>query len=77
MVSIESLKILKYNAFSKKALISSITCSKCKNKTEKTFKKKELIETFKIYSYFKNMIEENISREFRSKNADETKNYFF
>ena len=29
----------------------------------------------KIYNYFKNMVEENISQEFRLKN-DETKNYF-
>ena len=30
----------------------------------------------KIYNYFKNMVEENISQEFRLKNIDETKNYF-
>ena len=29
----------------------------------------------KIYSYFKNMTEENISQEFRLKNIDETRNY--
>ena len=30
----------------------------------------------KIYNYFKNMVEENISQEFRLKNIDETRNYF-
>ena len=30
----------------------------------------------KIYDYFKNMAEENISQEFRLKNIDETRNYF-
>ena len=30
----------------------------------------------RIYNYFKNMVEENISQEFRLKNIDETKNYF-
>ena len=29
----------------------------------------------RIYNYFKNMIEENISQEFRLKNIDETRNY--
>ena len=30
----------------------------------------------KIYNYFKNMDEENISQEFRLKNVDETRNCF-
>ena len=30
----------------------------------------------KIYNYFKNMAEENISKEFTLKNKDETRNYF-
>ena len=30
----------------------------------------------KIYNYFKNMSEENVSQEFRLKNIDETRNYF-
>ena len=30
----------------------------------------------KIYNYFKNIAEENISQEFRLKNIDETRNYF-
>ena len=30
----------------------------------------------KIYNNFKNMIEENISQEFRLKNIDEARNYF-
>ena len=29
----------------------------------------------KVYNYFKNMTEENISQEFRLKNIDETRNY--
>ena len=30
----------------------------------------------KIYNNFKNMVEENISQEFRLKNIDEARNYF-
>ena len=30
----------------------------------------------KIYDYFKNITEENMSQEFRLKNIDETRNYF-
>ena len=30
----------------------------------------------KIYDYFKNMVEEHVSQEWRLKNADETQNYF-
>ena len=30
----------------------------------------------KIFNYLKNMVEENISQEFRLKNIDETRNYF-
>ena len=30
----------------------------------------------KIYNYFKNIAEENISQEFRLKKIDETRNYF-
>ena len=29
-----------------------------------------------MYNYFKNMVEENVSLEFRLKNIDETRNYF-
>ena len=29
-----------------------------------------------MYNYFKNMVEENVNREFRLKNIDETRNYF-
>ena len=31
----------------------------------------------KIYNYFKNIVEENKSQEFRLKNIDEARNYFF
>ena len=30
----------------------------------------------KIHDYFKNLVEENISQEYRSKNIDEKRNYF-
>ena len=30
----------------------------------------------KIYNYLKSMVEENISKEFRLKNIDKTRNYF-
>ena len=30
----------------------------------------------KIYNYFENMAEENLSQEFRLENIDETRNYF-
>ena len=30
----------------------------------------------KIYNYFKNMVEENISQDFKLKNIDETRNCF-
>ena len=36
----------------------------------------KLLAKLKIFNYFKNMIEENISREFRLKNTGETRNYF-
>ena len=29
-----------------------------------------------MYNYFKNIVEENISQEFRLKNIDKTRNYF-
>ena len=29
-----------------------------------------------MYNFFKNMVEESISQEFRSKNINETRNYF-
>ena len=64
----------------KKTLALSIICSKCKNGDEKIFKEEDSIEILeilgliKIYNYFKNMAEENISQEFRLKNIDETRN---
>ena len=30
----------------------------------------------KIYDYFENMVEENISQDFRLRNIDQTRNYF-
>ena len=51
-------------------------------KMKKLFKEEESMEilTFvvqlKIYDYCKNMVEENISQDFRLKNIDEAKIYF-
>ena len=36
-----------------------------------------LLAYLKIYNYLKNMVEENISQEFRLKYIDQTKNYSF
>ena len=58
-----------------KTFVFSIVCSKFENEDEKTFKE-ESIEILKIHNYFKNMVEENRSQEYRLKNVDETKNYF-
>ena len=63
--------------FCKTLLLSSI-CNKCGNEVEKIFEEEESIEILKIlelieiYNYFK-----NLSQEFRLKNIDETRNYFF
>ena len=51
-------------------------------KMKKLFKEEESMEILKflvqlkIYDYCKNMVEENISQDFRLKNIDEAKNYF-
>ena len=37
---------------------------------------KKFLVSLKIYNYFKNMVEENISQEFRLKNLDKTRSYF-
>ena len=67
-----------------KTLVLSIVCSKCKTEDEKLFKGEESIDIlwilglFKnIYSYFKNMVEENISQGFRLENISETGIFFF
>ena len=67
-----------------KTLVLSIVCSKCKTEDEKLFKGEESIDIlwilglFKnIYSYFKNMVEENISQGFRLKNISETGIFLF
>ena len=67
-----------------KTLVLSIVCSKCKTEDEKLFKGEESIDIlwilglFKnIYSYFKNMVEENISQGFRLKNISEMGIFFF
>ena len=52
------------------------------NEEGKIFKEEESIEILKILglieinNYLKNMVEENISREFRLKKIDTTINYF-
>ena len=64
-----------------KTLVLPIICSKCQNEDETLFTEEESFEILKILglienNYFKNMVEENISQEFRLKNIDETRNYF-
>ena len=47
-----------------------------KIETKNLEKKEELIEILiKIYNYFKNMVEGNISQKFRLRNIDKTRNY--
>ena len=63
-----------------KTLVLPIICSKCQNEDETLFTEEESFEILKILglienNYFKNMVEENISQEFRLKNIDETINY--
>ena len=60
-----------------KTLVLSIICSKGRNEVGKISKEEESIEILKILGLFKNMVEENISQEFRLKNVDETRNYFY
>ena len=55
MVSKENLKILKYHTFSKKTVVFSIICSKCKIEDEKIFKEEESIKILEILGLFKNM----------------------
>ena len=65
-----------------KTWLLPIICSKCMNEEGKIFKEEESIEILKILglieinNYLKNMVEENISREFRLKKIDKTINYF-
>ena len=46
-------------------------------KVKNQLKYQKFLVELKIYNYFKNMAEEKISQEFRLKNIDETRNYFF
>ena len=47
-----------------------------KIETKNLEKKEESIEILiKIYNYFKNMVEGNISQKFRLRNIDKTRNY--
>ena len=64
----------------KKLLLSSIR-DNCKSENEKTFKEEESIEELKILGWINNMkkyqmVEENISQEFRWKNIEQVKSYF-
>ena len=54
-----------------KALVLFIISSKCENEDKEKLKKNKK----KVYNYFKNMTEKNISQEFRLKNIYETNNY--
>ena len=55
MVSIETLKIQKYQTSQKKTLFLSIICSNCKNEGEKFFKEEESIEIQKILGLIQNI----------------------
>ena len=65
-------KNLKYQTFSKN-ISSFYFCSKCKNEDKKYLKNKDQLRYekyliyLKIYNYFKIMVEESISQEFRLK----------
>ena len=63
--------------------VLSIICSYYRNKNEKIFKEEKSTEILKILGLVnkhrterKNMAEENIIQEFRSKEIDKTRNYF-
>ena len=58
-----------------KRLVLFITCSKCENEEEELFKEDESNEMLKIPGLIENMVEENISQEFKLKNIDEIRNY--
>ena len=81
VVSVENLKILKCDAFSKN-ISFFIIYNQYENRDEKMFKEEESIETLKVlalfclFNYFKNTVEENISQEFILKDRDEIRNYF-
>ena len=67
----------------KKTVALSIISSKCKSHDEKLFKEGGSIEMLKtlglignIYTYYQNIVEENISQEFRLKNIGKTRHYF-
>ena len=51
----ENIKTLKYHTFSRKKLVLSIICSKCRNEDEKIFKGKESIEILKILALIVNI----------------------
>ena len=77
VVSIENLKTLKYHTFAKKHSFFLLFAVSLRMKMKNIkFEKEESIEILKIHNYFKSMVEENISQEYRLKNVDETKNYF-
>ena len=59
-----------------KTLVLSIICSKCKSDHEKIFKKEETTEMLKILGLIENMVEENISQEFRLQSIDRIRNLF-
>ena len=58
-----------------KTLDLSIIWSKCKNEDENLFKEEESIDI--ILVYWKHIITENVSQQFRSKNMNEARNYSF
>ena len=77
MVSIENLKILKYQKCPKKTLVLSIISKKCKMKMKKNqLRYQKSLVYLKMNKYSDNMFEENISQEFRLKHIDKTGSYF-
>ena len=55
MVSIQNLKILRYQTFPKKHFFFSIICSKSKNEDEKIFEEEESIEILKLLGLVENI----------------------
>ena len=80
-VSIENLKNLKYHTFWKKHQFFLLFAVGARVKIKNYLKKNtqlrysKFLGHLKIYNYLKNMVEENISQEFKLKNNDEAKNY--
>ena len=70
VVSIENLKTLKYNIFSKKkTLVFSIICDKCCSEDEKIFEEEESIEILKIIGLINKKKKYQTNIYFKEKNG--------